>query len=527
MTEFRGTQLDLNRLREMIKSLPEVKDALVITTTNRRGESQLHGYVCFQEGKDLSLPALRTALTELLNATEIPPRFTIMHEMPYANDGKISFAELPPPGNKRSEFEQPFHPPETEQQKALAVIWKNILEIDEVGIDDDFFHLGGDASLLGELVTHMENLFERKIPPAFANQVTIRAMATTIQAAEQTAARNDELLALKQSITRKRAKLKEREFLITPEYTFVRLLVSGLDYAKTLRWVAALARKPFVKRIFAPLRAEFKAWYTLTGSNVAFESAFEGYLHNQFVNLLPFDHNFLHRDLNELFAEHLSARSKFQRTLSESFLDTPLRAEHPMFVMRGLEYFTSALDQGNGVILVTFHGNVRFPKFLDMEWISGSNPIETISFNLGHKGRYTSSGPLSEEQFSASNAGVALDARRQLAEGKAIFILSDTKDQRSKNYTVHLLGKEYQYKAGFAELSLITGSPIIPVYKYLLEDGRVVTEFLEQLMTNKSEIEDQVMDLLDQYTTFIADSWRKHPEAMRSKLVKEHLRHKG
>jgi len=406
---------------------------------------------------------------------------------------------------------------------ALIPIWKSILGLQEIDPTDNFFDLGGDQIALADLDSRLRILFDRGVPPGFEQTPTIKFLCSGLIASTESESHPDPLETVRLENRKRRGKLKEREFLITLEYALTRLFVQGMPYPKVLRLIANLSRAAWFKGLFGYSRPEFKRWYTLTGSKVPFGQAFESYLHNQLANYLPFDHNFQREPLEGFFTRLLSSPSRFQRTLAQSLLSTSARTEHPFFLFKNLETFTQSLDAGKGVILVTFHGNVRFPYFQDIEWLSGAGLIDIISFTHGHLGKYTSAGEIDLTDFSSSNAGVALDARKRLMQGKAIFILSDTIDRLSKNYSYALLGKQVQFKSGFAEISLLTGAPIIPVYKYLLPDGRVMTEFLSPFITHETEYSEKVKDLLQQYVDFIGEAWKNHPEAMRRKVIKQHL----
>jgi|GEM_PF-6069328 len=406
---------------------------------------------------------------------------------------------------------------------ALIPIWKSVLGLEEISPTDNFFNLGGNQKALADLDARLRVVFNRGIPPGFEQSPTIQFLGSSLLVPSESEGNPDRLEAVRLENRKRRGRLKEREFLITPEYALTRWIVQGMPYSKALLLIANLARSTWFKWLFGFSQSEFKRWYALTGSEAPYEQTFEAYLHNQLANYLPFDHNFQREPLEDFFTRLASSSSRFQRTLAQSLLNTPPRADHPFFLFKNLETFTQALDVGKGVILVTFHGNVRFPQFQDIEWLSGAGLIDIISFTHGHLGKYTSAREIDLTDFSSSNAGVALDARKRLIQGKAIFILSDTKDRQSKNYSLDLFGKQLQFKAGFAEISLLTGAPIIPVYKYLLTDGRVMTEFLTPLTTHKTEYPEKVRDLVQQYVDFIAQAWKDHPEAMRRKLIKEHL----
>ena len=81
--------------------------------------------------------------------------FADLPALPRTNHGKIHPKPLPMPGSKRPDNGKPFTPPATELEERLAVIWQEILGLDRVSRDDDFFHLGGDSLSATRLIARV------------------------------------------------------------------------------------------------------------------------------------------------------------------------------------------------------------------------------------------------------------------------------------------------------------------------------------------------------------------------------------
>ncbi len=124
---------------------------------------------------------LREYLEQKLPAFMVPASLTLLAELPLTQNGKLDRKALPPPS-----WEEPaaatFVPPRTEAEERIAEIWQEILGVERVGTEDNFFHLGGHSLLAARVVTQVRErfaaelsvraLFEHPTLSAFAGHVT-------------------------------------------------------------------------------------------------------------------------------------------------------------------------------------------------------------------------------------------------------------------------------------------------------------------------------------------------------------------
>jgi len=96
--------------------------------------------------------ALRRRLAERLPAPMIPSVFLVLDELPVTSNGKIDRAALPSPERGWSAAAAAFRPPETATERTLARLWGEVLDAPRAGLDDNFFHLGGDSIAVIRLV---------------------------------------------------------------------------------------------------------------------------------------------------------------------------------------------------------------------------------------------------------------------------------------------------------------------------------------------------------------------------------------
>jgi acyl carrier protein len=102
------------------------------------------------------------------------------------NNGKVMRASLPKPDAKRPELSESYAAPQNEIECALAEIWSQILSLDQVGIHDDFFDLGGHSLAATRVVSRIIEKFRLELPvKSLFESATIAAMARVIEAGHE------------------------------------------------------------------------------------------------------------------------------------------------------------------------------------------------------------------------------------------------------------------------------------------------------------------------------------------------------
>ncbi|MCP4156009.1 MAG: amino acid adenylation domain-containing protein, partial [bacterium] len=187
--KVRGYRIELGEIENRLTRLEQVKEAVAVVWNNSDGEPYICAYVVEERqtgAAAIDAATLRALLGRSLPDYMIPSQFVTLERMPLTLNGKIDRKALPEP-----ELETGTHytAPRMEIEKKLVTIWeklllgKNTAEV-SIGIDDNFFHLGGH-SLKAVLLTatiHKELAVEVPVPRVF-NTPTIRGMARYIQQA--------------------------------------------------------------------------------------------------------------------------------------------------------------------------------------------------------------------------------------------------------------------------------------------------------------------------------------------------------
>jgi acyl carrier protein len=173
----------------------------------------LHAYFTTDGSKVLSVSELRTYLKEKLPEFMIPSRLMWLDALPLTAGGKVDRRALPDPGNSRPELDTPYLAPRNRAEEELSQIWIEVLGLEEVGIYDNFFDLGGQSLAATRVVSRVLKRFQLEIPlQSLLQSPTVAEMAAAI--AEHQAKKIDKpelerILAELESISEEKA----RQFL--------------------------------------------------------------------------------------------------------------------------------------------------------------------------------------------------------------------------------------------------------------------------------------------------------------------------
>ncbi|MGL5795317.1 MAG: phosphopantetheine-binding protein, partial [Waterburya sp.] len=94
----------------------------------------------------------------------IPSAFVVLKALPLTANGKIDYQALPTPEQNRPELQQVYLAPRSLLEKQLAKIWAEVLGLERIGINDNFFDLGGHSLLITQLLAKVRNAFNVELP---------------------------------------------------------------------------------------------------------------------------------------------------------------------------------------------------------------------------------------------------------------------------------------------------------------------------------------------------------------------------
>ena len=180
----RGFTIDVSETEAALIALDVVKDAVVVARDDAEGDRRLVAYIV-PSAERPTVSLLRRALAEKLPQCMIPSAVVLLDNMPLTATGKIDRRMLPDPRTARPELDRPFVAPRTPIEVQLAQIWSEVLGLDHVGINDNFFDLGGHSLTAARVVTRAIKHFQLELPLAALFQApTVADMALVILEAQ-------------------------------------------------------------------------------------------------------------------------------------------------------------------------------------------------------------------------------------------------------------------------------------------------------------------------------------------------------
>ena len=139
--KINGYRIELSEIASVLMQHPSVSDTIVITHTENSGEKKLFAFCVSKNNQSLKANELQEFARKKLPAYMTPSTFIQLNELPLTPSGKIDRQSLPVPEDLR-QFSG-YVAPGNETEHILADIWQSVLEVEKVGIHDNFFDLGG------------------------------------------------------------------------------------------------------------------------------------------------------------------------------------------------------------------------------------------------------------------------------------------------------------------------------------------------------------------------------------------------
>ncbi len=164
--KIRGFRIEPGEIEAALVEQGQVREAVVVDREDTPGHRRLVAYVTPRDGAPLGTRELRRALQARLPDYMVPSTFVVLDELPLTAHGKIDRNALPAPGAARLELVKSYTAPRTAVERVLANIWQQILNIERVGIHENFFDLGGHSMLAMQLASRVREDFGIDLPIA-------------------------------------------------------------------------------------------------------------------------------------------------------------------------------------------------------------------------------------------------------------------------------------------------------------------------------------------------------------------------
>jgi amino acid adenylation domain-containing protein len=178
--KIRGYRIEMGEIETALCDLEKVEQAVVVVREDEPGEKRLVAYLVVSE--EIPLQELGDSLKQNLPAYMIPADFMILESLPLTPNGKVDRRALPAPVKDMLRPKQSYVAPRNATETQLAQIWSEILRLEYVGVEDNFFLLGGHSLQATRVVARMRDAFKMDVPlPLLFQATTIAKLAEIVE----------------------------------------------------------------------------------------------------------------------------------------------------------------------------------------------------------------------------------------------------------------------------------------------------------------------------------------------------------
>ena len=186
--KIRGSRIELGEIEATLATHPAVQRAVVLARESAPGDKRLVAYFVTNSPVS-SVRELHSFLHERLPDYMMPSAFVPLDALPLTSSGKIDRQALPAPEELRQRLADDYIAPRTQTEELLALIWAQVLGVERVGADDNFFERGGHSLLATQVISQVRQAFQVEIPLRNIFETpTIGGLAESIEKATRTAA---------------------------------------------------------------------------------------------------------------------------------------------------------------------------------------------------------------------------------------------------------------------------------------------------------------------------------------------------
>ncbi|HEY0408795.1 MAG TPA: amino acid adenylation domain-containing protein, partial [Candidatus Dormibacteraeota bacterium] len=181
--KVRGYRIELGEIEAALAEYPGVREAAVTAREDRPGDVRLVGYVSAATAgaePDPLPQALAAFLAERLPSYMVPAAWVLLDRLPLTPNGKVDRAALPAPEERGGGGA--YLAPRSPVEEVLAGIWEEVLERQRVGVEDDFFALGGHSLVAAQVTSRVLKAFSVELPlRVLFERPTVAALAAEVE----------------------------------------------------------------------------------------------------------------------------------------------------------------------------------------------------------------------------------------------------------------------------------------------------------------------------------------------------------
>ncbi|HLM55062.1 MAG TPA: amino acid adenylation domain-containing protein [Pyrinomonadaceae bacterium] len=162
--KVRGFRVEVGEVEAVLRQHAEVRECVVTPSETGGGGLRLVAYVVPRAQGGAEPGGLRDFLKEQLPEYMIPSAFVRLEAMPLTPNGKLDRKALPAPEGASREASEPYVAPRSELESLIAGVWQEALGVERVGVNDNFFGLGGHSLLMIRVNSRLREALRAELP---------------------------------------------------------------------------------------------------------------------------------------------------------------------------------------------------------------------------------------------------------------------------------------------------------------------------------------------------------------------------
>ena len=161
--KVRGFRIELGEIEAVLSRHAAVREAIVLAREDQLGEKRLVAYVVPQSEQTWSREELQQFLRSELPDYMVPTAIVLLDVLPLTPNGKVDRRMLPEPGVFPLGSGNSFVPPQSEIERTIATVWQEVLQVNAVGLYDNFFDIGGHSLQLARVWSKLRCRFQHRL----------------------------------------------------------------------------------------------------------------------------------------------------------------------------------------------------------------------------------------------------------------------------------------------------------------------------------------------------------------------------
>ncbi|HEU4507290.1 MAG TPA: amino acid adenylation domain-containing protein, partial [Pyrinomonadaceae bacterium] len=180
--KLRGFRIELGEVEAMLRDHDAVREAVVVVREDTPGDKRLVAYVMPVDPTAEITSELRSYMKAKAPDYLVPSLFVQLKEFKLTGSGKVNRQSLPAPDQSRPIAREDFVAPRNELEETIARIWREVLAVDQISVNDDFFDVGGNSLLAMQIIARVCNTFEVYLPlHSLFDRPTIAGLAQNVE----------------------------------------------------------------------------------------------------------------------------------------------------------------------------------------------------------------------------------------------------------------------------------------------------------------------------------------------------------